>query len=194
MKTWEQVPGWFDYSETYDKIINSQLGGIVVEVGCYLGRSLCYLGKKVKDSSKSFKVVGVDHCLGSGVENGRDNHVEAVQEGGGNFAGILLNNIIECGLQDTISLLIVNSTIAASLFPDNSITCVFLDAGHSYEEVKQNITEWLPKIKIGGILAGDDVGVPNEVSPIWPGVKQACNELLPGWLHSPHDAFIWTKR
>lgn len=194
MRSWEDIPGWFDWIETYDKIVNSQPGGIIVEVGCYLGRSLCYLGKKAKESGKPFKIIGVDHCLGSGIENGKDNHLDAVKDGGGTFAGQLLYNILACDLQDTISLIVSDSATAANLFPDNYLTCVFLDAGHSYEEVKQNILEWLPKVKVGGILSGDDMGVPGEQIRVWPGVKQACDELLPGWLYSPHDAWLFTKK
>lgn len=194
MKTYEDIPGWFDWSETYDNIINSQSGGLLIEVGTYLGRSLCYLGQKVKESGKSFKVIGVDHCRGSGIENGRDNHGEAVQEGGGNFAGQLLTNILECGLKDIVSLIIADSSTAADIFADNSISMVFLDASHDYHSLSTDILDWLPKVRIGGVIGGDDVGVPGEVIRVWPDVKIVLDELLPGWVYSPHDAWIFTKR
>lgn len=195
MKSWEDIPGWFDFSETYDSIIISQPGGLLVEVGTYLGRSLCYLGQKVKESGKSFNVVGVDHCRGSGVENGRDNHCEAVQESGGySFAGQLVQNILECGLQGTVSLLIADSSTAANMFADNSLAMLFLDASHDYSSLKKDILDWLPKVKIGGVIGGDDVGVPGEIVRVWPDVKVVLDELLPGWVYSPHDAWIYTKR
>ena len=58
--TWEDIPGWFDWPQLYDHVVSRYDGGILVEVGNYLGRSLCYLGDQVKRSGKPFYVVGVD--------------------------------------------------------------------------------------------------------------------------------------
>ncbi len=194
MKTWQDIPGWFDWIETYDNIVTSQSGGILVEVGAYLGRSGCYLGQKVKESGKPFKVILVDHCIGSGIENGNDNHSLAVQEGGGSFAGQLLRNVLDCGLKDTVSLMVMDSLLAASLFPANSLSMVFLDSRHDYLFLKEEIATWLPKVKIGGVIGGDDMGVPGEVERVWPDVKLAVDEILPGWVYSPHDAWVYHKR
>ncbi len=40
--------------------------------------------------------------------------------------------------------------------PDQSLDFVFLDASHTYEDVKNDICLWLPKVRYGGVLAGDD--------------------------------------
>lgn len=54
---------------------------------------------------------------------------------------------------------------AASMFEDESIDFMFIDGDHSTEAVLRDIEMWLPKVKKGGILAGDDIG--------WVSVKQA---------------------
>lgn len=191
---WEDIVGWCDYHQLYEDIVRTANTGTLVEVGTYLGRSLCLLGDLVKKSGKPLKVVGVDTCLGSGEENGTDHHAAAVRAGGGTFAGQLHKNVIDCGLADVVSILVSSSVTAASLFPDNSLPFVFLDAGHSEEDVSRDVLAWLPKVCKGGILAGDDVGVPGEVNPIWPGVKAAIDRLLPGWEHFPHDAWVFHKK
>jgi len=178
MKSYESIPGWYDYSVTYKDIVFSLSGGILVEVGNYFGRSLCHLGQLVKESNKDFKVIGVDNC--SANEN--------------NIAGQLFNNILECGLLGTVSLIITDSYKAAKLFPDNSLAMVFLDASHDYDSIRSDIEAWLPKVRTNGILAGDDVGLPNEEVRVWPGVKKAVDELLPGWVYSPHDCWLYVKR
>lgn len=48
------------------------------------------------------------------------------------------------------------SVDASTHFPDNSLDFVYLDANHSYDGVKNDLHAWYPKIKKGGILAGDD--------------------------------------
>jgi predicted O-methyltransferase YrrM len=49
---------------------------------------------------------------------------------------------------------------ACKLYQDNSLDFVFIDASHEYQDVKEDIINWLPKVKIGGIIAGHDIGSP----------------------------------
>jgi predicted O-methyltransferase YrrM len=135
----------------------------------------------------------VDTCRGTGIENGSDNHSEASRRGGGSFASELLNNIHATGNGDIVDLLITTSERAAGLFPDNSLQLIFLDARHDEESVRKDILAWLPKVAPGAIIAGDDIGVPNEANPIWPGVKAAVSALLPDFEYVPHDAWRWRK-
>lgn len=63
-----------------------------------------------------------------------------------------------------------DSAEIAFAFEDASIDFVFVDAGHDYESVKADILAWLPKLKPGGVIAGDDID--------WPGVHQAVSEIF----------------
>ena len=51
----------------------------------------------------------------------------------------------------------LTSVKGSELFKDKFFDIVFIDAIHSYERVYQDIIHWLPKVKTGGILAGDDI-------------------------------------
>lgn len=42
------------------------------------------------------------------------------------------------------------------LVPDESLGLLYLDAGHSYESVKEDLINWVPKVVKGGIVAGHD--------------------------------------
>jgi hypothetical protein len=151
-------------------------GSRFVEVGNFLGRSLCSLGEVARLSGKRFTLIGVDTCRGSGAEGPRckDYHGVAVAEGGGTFAGILHKNIIECGYGDLISLIVADSVTASTFFADGSIDWVHLDARHDHEHLKADITAWLPKVKADGWLSGDDY---DEIK--WPDVVRTIGELLP---------------
>ena len=41
-------------------------------------------------------------------------------------------------------------------FKDNSLDFVFIDASHFFPRVLEDITEWSKKVRIGGIVSGDD--------------------------------------
>lgn len=193
MKSWQDIPGWFDYDLLYDKVVDIYDSGIFVEVGTYLGRSLCYLGQRVKMRGKAGKinVVGVDWCIGSGQENGKDNHGETVRESGGSLATRLHRNICDCGVEDIVTLAIGDSFNVAKLFPDQYLTFVFLDACHDYYSFKRDLQAWLPKVRPGGMIAGDDVGTPDESVHVWPDIQRVLDEMLPGWKWEPHDAWSY---
>lgn len=190
MTSWEDIPGWFDFQDFYQEIVDRYPGGLLIEVGCYLGRSLCCLGEMVKKSGKPFKVVGVDWCLGSGVERPAgsdpvDHHLEALKRGGGTLAGQLHRNVLDCNLDGLVHLMVMDSAEAARLLWHQSATMVFLDGRHDYEGVKRDIEAWKPVVTPGGVLAGDDF------CDVWPGVKRAVTELLPGYRTVSHDSWEW---
>jgi predicted O-methyltransferase YrrM len=55
-------------------------------------------------------------------------------------------------------------------YEDKSLDFVFIDAGHDYDSVMKDIKAWLPKVKVGGIIAGHDFMT--EYSGVIDAVKQ----------------------
>lgn len=175
---WYQIDGWFTWRGAQEEAVSHfPEGSRFVEVGTYLGRSICSLGELVKQSGKDISVIGVDTCRGSGPEGvrGQDYHARAVQEGGGSFAASLHKNLLDCELGDTITLIISDSVSTSRLFAGQSLEWVHLDARHDYASVKADIEAWLPKVKPGGWLSGDDYDEQK-----WPEVVKAVREVLPG--------------
>jgi Methyltransferase domain len=175
---WNEIEGWFQWRSAQEEAaLRFPSGSCFVEVGTYLGRSLCSLGEVVERSNKHFRVIGIDTCRGSGREGPRekDYHGAAVAQGGGTFAGALHKNVLDCGYGEIIQLIIADSLSAAQLFPDASIDWAHLDARHDYLSVKADIEAWLPKVKRGGWLSGDDY---DEIK--WPEVVKAVRDFLPG--------------
>ncbi len=175
---WSEIEGWFQWRPAQEEAARwFAEGSRFVEVGTYLGRSLCSLGEVVERSGKTFSVIGIDTCRGSGPEGPtrKDYHGAAVTQGGGTFAGTLHRNVMDCGYGDMITLIVSDSVTASRLFGDASIEWVHLDARHDYASVKADIEAWLPKVKPGGWLSGDDY---DEIK--WPDVVKAVSDLLPG--------------
>lgn len=180
---WSGIPGWFHWREgQQDAVATFPEGSTFVEVGTYLGRSLCSLADVVRGSGREYRVVGVDTCRGSGQEGpaNKNAHGPAVEHGGGTFAGLLHRNVIACGFADLVHILISSSPGAADFFADGSLAWVHLDARHDYDSVTADIDAWAPKVKSGGWLSGDDYD-----DRLWPGVVAAVRDRLPdshGWL------------
>lgn len=54
-----------------------------------------------------------------------------------------------------VSVLRMSGDQAAKVVP-NELDLVYIDANHAYEPVLNDMTKWLPKVRQGGILSGDD--------------------------------------
>jgi hypothetical protein len=54
------------------------------------------------------------------------------------------------------------SLAASEQFRDESLDFVYVDANHRYEAVRDDLNAWWPKVRQGGMLAGDDYGLIDE--------------------------------
>lgn len=57
---------------------------------------------------------------------------------------------------DRCALVKQTSVDASKGYPDQHFDFVYIDANHEYNHVKDDLKSWVPKVKIGGIVAGDD--------------------------------------
>jgi hypothetical protein len=188
---WSDIPGWFHWREGQQEAVATfPEGSTFLEVGSYLGRSLCSLAEVVESSGRDFTVVGVDTCRGSGREGpaNDDAHGPAVEFGGGTLAGLLHRNVIACGAADAVNVLVGSSPKVAGLFADGSLAWVHLDARHEYDSVVADIDGWLPKVASGGWLSGDDYD-----QQWWPGVVAAVRDRIPDAQECSTRQWRWVK-
>lgn len=169
--TWRDIPGWFDFQALYDLAVTEAMpGDVLVELGCWLGRSTVYMGEAIKRSGKPLRFYAVDWGLGSAdTAKDTDMHRDVLASHGGVLTGALVANLVACDVQDFVTPVVCRSTRASELFANNSVRFVFIDAGHSYEQVQADIMCWWPKIMRGGILAGHDY------EATWPDVCRAVD-------------------
>jgi predicted O-methyltransferase YrrM len=141
--TYQDIPGYFDYSEFYDRCVaDAKDGAVFIEIGCWLGRSIVYLADAVKRSGKNITLYAVDNF-------------HAPYEGRSGLT-VFQENLEACGVAGLVNILVSDSAEAAKQFADASVDMAFIDADHSYSAVKRDIAAWLPKIKPGGVLSGHD--------------------------------------
>ena len=162
---WQSIDGHFDFQNVYERaVLGAKDGDIFVEVGSYKGKSLCYLLGLILDSGKKITVHSVDSFIGIKTP-GAEPDIETQ----------LRTNITAVGADGFCTVHKSDSAAAASLFPDASLEFVFIDAGHSYEDVQKDIAAWRGKVKPGRMLGGHDYNQHN-----FPGVVQAVNEAFGG--------------
>lgn len=75
-----------------------------------------------------------------------------------------------------VTMLWMDSVKAAERINDGALDLVFIDADHSYDGVRADISAWLPKLSPGGYMAGHDYDHSNTEFKF--GVKRAVDEFV----------------
>ena len=175
--------GWFSYPNLYSRIAKRfPSGSRFVEVGCWKGKSAAYMCVEIANSNKNIEFFCVDTWEGSVEHEGMEELSKLYD--------IFIDNLRP--VEEYYFPLKMTSLEGAKKFKDNSLDFVFIDASHEYEDVRDDILAWYPKVKPGGIIAGHDYY--HEEYDWFPGVKQAVNELLTDfvpdekcWIHYKPD-------
>jgi predicted O-methyltransferase YrrM len=129
---------WFTYENLYSEMVSTYSDGAhFVEVGNWKGRSASYMGVEIINSGKSIRFDCID--IFTMFEGQYEEFVENIKP-----------------LSGIINPIVGSSNEIVHQYEDDSLDFVFIDANHNYEDVLEDLRNWLPKIKIGGVLAGHD--------------------------------------
>jgi len=179
-----EIPGWFAYRDLYDEVVqNAGNDDVFVEVGAWFGKSTNYLAEKIRESKKNIKFTTVDTWKGTDDE---DIHQTIVGSFNGDIFYEFVDNTILSDNFESITMIKDTSKNASNQFANGSIDFIMLDAGHSYDALKDDLAAWYNKVKPGGIVSGDDYGV-------FSGVTQAANEFFYGQFKEGFRSFIRKK-
>lgn len=88
-------------------------------------------------------------------------------------------------------LMVMTSEKASKKLTSQRFDLIFLDADHTYNNIKEDIKLWLPKVRRGGILCGHDYNMNT-----FPGVVMAVNAAFG---HNnielyPDDVWVYYKK
>lgn len=134
-----------------------------VEVGVYQGEG----AKRLLRANPSLNLTLVD-SWGNYDGDPSDFHAKLLPQEQAEAIKHTVNNTSFAG--ERVTILKMRSVMAATVFADQSLDFVFLDADHRLEGVRADIQAWLPKVKPGGWIGGHDYGKPEF------GVTGAVNE------------------
>ena len=139
---------------------------IIVEVGVWAGRTTAHFNVELINAGIDYEYHVVDHwkgCEEAYYNNDAIRARDVYQEFLTNLDPII----------DRMNIHVMSSVEAAAKFEDASLDMVIIDDDHSHSSVTAGIAAWMPKIRPGGILAGDDHGHPYE-----DGVTRAIRDLF----------------
>lgn len=190
MEQWKDVPGWFSEADVaaYRHVVSLlPANSRVVEVGSFLGKSAVSILPLCLE--KSHQLFCVDKW--TYTEKELCEHIAP-----GDYARLNWNDLLSHFASNVkeyknyVTPIRLFSTEAAQVFLRLGITLdfVFIDAEHTYDSVKQDITAWLPLVKKGGYIGGHDYDLLS-----WPGVIQATNEVFTPAALSVGGAVWWTQ-
>ena len=168
---YEEIQGWFDYQNVYDIAIKSSPEkSMIVELGCWKGKSSCYLLTEAYNSEKMLNISFIDTWAGSieHLDPKCEFHEPGLLTNKDHVWDVFNNNIARINYPK--SLFRRDTFDAVNYFEDNSIAFLYIDTAHEYEHVIKEIDAWYPKVKLGGIIAGHDY--------FTPGVNKAVNEFF----------------
>lgn len=154
--------GWLSADEgraLYDTALTIPHGPIV-EVGSYCGKSTVWLGQAARVIGSH--VFAVDHHRGSTeMQPGRENHDREVTVTGDHDTLFHFRKTIHAaGLEDHVVPVVGESTTVATYWRC-PLGMVFIDAGHSFLEVRADFVAWARWVVPGGVLAFHDCTIPD---------------------------------
>lgn len=93
--------------------------------------------------------------------------------------------------KNRIKIIKSTSVDAAENFEDESMDFVFVDGSHAYEDVLNDLTNYYPKVKRGGIISGHDFSFPEVAGAIQEFRRRL--DLNPNIISLCNNAWYWIK-
>ena len=156
--------GWFNHGAQVLALLEEHRPQVVVELGTWLGASAIAMARSVR------RWGGTVTCV--------DTWAGDLNEDGGSLADrspLMLwscaRSMVEAGISASIRL-IPATTAAAAKYWTQPIDFLYIDADHGYRAVLADLHAWVPHVRPGGLIAGDDYR-----HPLYPGVRQAWDEF-----------------
>ena len=202
--SWEEIPGWFGFRETYDEFVElAEDGDTIVEIGVAFGRSLAYLLRGLIDARKKCTVWACDpwvddwwqppnnYPLDAPRPTWGGEYAEEARKLGGPFPAfchyMLTHAREEMGYPGLRVFKGYNHELSPALASTQGAPrFVMIDGNHNYEQVKLDIGRWWSCATHtcscgapGCGRMGDTILAGDDYSPDFPGVVKAVDERFP---------------
>lgn len=148
--------GWFHHGEKILELVERHKPKVCVELGTWQGASAIPVARSIRRWGGTLTCVDT---WGGTVEGETTDQPWMLLS--------CVRNMTQAGVTGNIKL-IASTTDEAARWWTEPIDYLYIDANHSYEGVMSDLLKWVPHVKPGGLILGDDYG-----SDLYPGVKLA---------------------
>ncbi|HJR19748.1 MAG TPA: class I SAM-dependent methyltransferase [Actinomycetota bacterium] len=154
----DAVEGWLHPAEAWALLESARDAcpsveqPLAVEIGSYKGRSAIALASGLKARGRG-ALVAIDPF-----------EMEQNQQ------EVFRHNLERAGVADLVEPIVAYSHDARPKVADRSVSVLFVDGSHEYEDVMQDVHDWLPAMVDGGVVAFND--------PFWGGVARALRDTV----------------
>lgn len=183
--------GFMSRHAAFDEFMSTHFNPkLIVEVGTWMGGSARCMADLCLNRYKDFEIVCVDTFLGSeehwvGDANHQGNRLQLLNGRPILYQQFMSNNVHK-GLDPYITPFPIDSQNGFIALKKLGMVLdqVYIDAGHDYHSVKNDLINWSSLLKKGGVLIGDD----------WhhPPIKHAVADVL-GRVYDRGAKFVWIK-
>lgn len=161
---YENIKGWFNNGQKkcYEQFVNeadTYKETNILEIGCFLGRSSMFLAETIKKSNKPIKLHCVDFFeVREDWPKNKNMKKDLLKNYGNDLLPQFKNHINKLNVNDIVIPYKLSSDNALDYFKSNNIKFeyIFIDGGHDYDIVKNDIIKSLELLNDNGIIAGDD--------------------------------------
>jgi len=170
--TCDQVPGWLHAKEVYTQAAASFKSGLFVEIGSYLGASACFMSHLIADGNHNnvtFHVMDTWPSVSEFAKWAPQEHLTEVSKHGGTFAKAWQYYMVQTGSDKHIHKVIQGDNMdpnVTSAYSNSSITFLYLDTSHVYQNTVAEMPIWWNKVQPGGRMCGDDFDHPGVHQPV----------------------------
>ena len=181
--------GWNSHSPVFKEIIDKIKPNLIIEVGTWLGKSARYMATLASKYNPDFEIVCIDTFLGS-HENWEGQHIKGYINGRPNLYEQFISNVVHSKLEKYITPFPIDSINGYIVLQKKNIEAdvIYIDAGHDYVSVKQDINRWRTLVKPSGCLIGDDYAFSSDIR------KAVEEEFGNGNFQVSGEKFIWWKK
>jgi predicted O-methyltransferase YrrM len=158
-----RTPGWFHHGDKILELVEQHQPIVCVELGTWLGASAIPVARSI---SRWF---GTLTCVDTWAG---DVHTPDPSRPSAPWMLVsCARNLMDAGVGANVRLVPATTQKAVHAWAA-PIDYLYIDADHSYESVLLDLQEWVPYVRSGGLILGDDYG-----NAVFPGVKQAWDEF-----------------
>lgn len=165
---YQNIHGWFSYENIYAEVAQmAEDGDLIVEIGSFKGKSTAFMCVEIANSGKKVQFDCIDPMVPM------SHYAESAKNEADDWADYTVDKFHERlePVKGLYNLIQKTSAEAAAQYADKSIDFIMIDGDHTYQGVYDDVVAFLPKMKSGGIMTGDDA---------WDaGVWKAVNDAAP---------------